>query len=140
MVLILLILISLVSFGATEIQRTKHFSNVTTNYADALRLREILADERYTQLLKDLRSPAVHHRGKRATRNPFGEGTGEIEMTTIFSTPRKNTKRTKASEKKATKHSNLQTSTTPFVPSKSSASGKVKVGYVISKFYKALQV
>lgn len=119
-----------------EIQRTKHFSNVSANHADSLRLRDILSDERYAALFKDLRSP-VRRRQKRsplpaaATDEVNDEANYDIELTTEFAevmARKKNTKRTK-NVKKTTKHSSLQTSTPAFVPSKSSsASGnRVKV-------------
>lgn len=128
-----------------EIQRTKHFSEVSANYADSLRLRDILSDERYASLFKDLRSPVR----RRQRRSPLTSGSRwgkssssfdndadeannfDIELTTEFAEVmgrKKNTKRTK-NVKKTTKHSNLQTSTPTFTPSKSSSAtgNRVKV-------------
>lgn len=133
----------LVSSGAAnavhgEIQRTKHFSNVSANPADSFRLRDILSDERYASLFKDLRSP-VRRRQRRSPSqggsNYDGDGDEasnfDIELTTEFAevmARKKNTKRTK-NVKKTTKHSNLQTSTPTFTPSKSSSAtgNRVKV-------------
>lgn len=115
--------------NASEIQRNKYFSSVSTNTADALRLRDILADERYAQLLNNLRSSPIGHvqRQKRSATNL--DENGETEASTVYSTPRKNTKRTKNGDKKTTKFSNFQTST-PFIPSQSIANGKLKVRVV----------
>lgn len=124
-----------------DIQRTKHFSTVSADQSDSLRLRDILSDERYESLFKDLRSP-VRRRQRRSPLSGSGGGTSsssdtddannfDIELTTEFAevmARKKNTKRTK-NVKKTTKHSNLPTSTPSFTPSKSSsASGnRVKV-------------
>lgn len=137
MVLLLFIAVVVVAGTSTaaNIQSTKHkFSynnnNVTSssNFADSLRLRDLLDDERYAPLLKDLRSPLhrVHQRQKRS----YGVSDLEFEMTTALpvAAARKNTKRTK-NDKKTTKHAIIQTSTPTFQPSKASSSsnGKVKV-------------
>lgn len=143
MVLLLLAfipLLVLVQDTTQEIQRTKHISNATTNFADSLRLRDILADERYAALLKDLRSPIrrhhnQQHRQKRAASISSATESFDIDFTTPFAiAARKNTKRTK-NEKKTTKFggTTIQTSTPAFTPSKSSSvgsNGKVKVSEI----------
>lgn len=114
----------------------RHSSNITTssNFADSLRLRDLLDDERYAPLLKDLRSPLhrVHQRHRRAA---YTAADLEYEMTTALPAlaiaARKNTKRTK-NDRKTTKHAMtiIQTSTPSFQPSKvttAGSNGKVKV-------------
>lgn len=136
MVLLLFIALNVLVAASADAANTRHSSsnnNVTSsNFADSLRLRDLLDDERYAPLLKDLRSPLhrVHQRHKRATS--YGSADLEYEMTTALPivAARKNTKRTK-NDKKTTKHAmtTIQTSTPSFQPSKAStgSNGKVKV-------------
>lgn len=134
MVLLLFIALNVVAASAANTRHSisNNNKNVTSsNFADSLRLRDLLDDERYAPLLKDLRSPLhrVHQRHKRASYNSADL---EYEMTTAFpiAAARKNTKRTK-NDRKTTKHAmtTMQTSTPSFQPSKASAgsNGKVKV-------------
>lgn len=146
MVLLLFIALNvLVAAAAASAANTRHSSgsnNVTSsNFADSLRLRDLLDDERYAPLLKDLRSPL--HRVHQRQRRSYGASDLEYEMTTALpvAAARKNTKRTK-NDKKTTKHAammtTIQTSTqTSFQPSKASATGsngKVKVSLVVCFF------
>lgn len=137
MVLLLFIALNVLAAAASA-ANTRHSissknNNVTSsNFADSLRLRDLLDDERYAPLLKDLRSPLhrVHQRHKRASL--YNGADLEYEMTTALPmvAARKNTKRTK-NDRKTTKHAmtTIQTSTPTFQPSKASAgsNGKVKV-------------
>lgn len=147
MVLLLFIALNVLAAAASA-ANTRHSSgsnNVTSsNFADSLRLRDLLDDERYAPLLKDLRSPL--HRVHQRQRRSYGASDLEYEMTTALpvAAARKNTKRTK-NDKKTTKHAammtTIQTSTPSFQPSKASATGsngKVKVSLVVCFFFVCL--
>jgi len=67
-------------------------------YEDSFDFRELLKDERYSQLLKDLKSSTYRkNRGRRSSQTNIDD---DVEITTLMSLRRKNTKRTNNSEKK----------------------------------------